>query len=64
MSQIMSTINKNSEREIGVQPEDLKSKAVSHWLLPQPQSKLVILPPGISDETVSESCLLPFYNPL
>ena len=33
------TINKNSETDIGVQPEDQKSKAASHWLLPQPQSK-------------------------
>ena len=33
-------INKNSGSEIGVQPEDRKSKADSHWLLPQPQSEI------------------------
>ena len=32
-------INKNSETDIGVQPEDQKSKAASHWLLPRPHSK-------------------------
>ena len=34
-----SAINKNSERETGVQPEDQKGKAASHWLLPRPQSE-------------------------
>ena len=33
------TINKNSETDIGIQPEDQKNKATSHWLLPLPQSK-------------------------
>ena len=44
-----SIINTLGMKEIGVQPEDLKSKAVSHWLLPQPQSEMAILPPGISE---------------
>ena len=34
-----STINKSSETDIGVQPEDQKSKAASHWLFPLPQSE-------------------------
>ena len=42
-----STINKNPETEIGIQPEGQKSKTVSHWLLPQ--SEMSILPPGISE---------------
>ena len=42
-------INKNSETEIGVQIEYLKSKAASPWLLPRPQSEMAILPPGISE---------------
>ena len=32
-------INKTSETDIGVQPEDQKSKAASHWLLPRLQSE-------------------------
>ena len=44
-----STINKNSEKEIEVQPENLQSKAASHWLLPQTQSEMEILPLGISE---------------
>ena len=36
-------INKNPETDTGVQPEDQKSKAASHWLLPI-CAKLVILP--------------------
>ena len=43
----ISTINKNLEAEIGIQPEGQKSKAASHWLSPLPQSKMAILPPGI-----------------
>ena len=42
-----SMINKNSQTEIGVQPEGQKSKTASHWLLPLPQFKMVILPPRI-----------------
>lgn len=42
-------INKISEREVGIQPENPKSKAASQWLLPLPQSKLVILSSGISE---------------
>ena len=41
--------NKNPETDIGVQPEDQKSKAASHWLLPLRQSEMAILPPGISE---------------
>ena len=44
-----SMSNKNSESDIGVQPECQKSKIGSHWLLPLPQTEIVILPPGISD---------------
>ena len=44
-----STIHKNSEREIGVKPEDPKSKTTSQWLLPQPQSEVSILCPRISE---------------
>ena len=44
-----STISENSERETQVQPEGQKSKTVSHWLLSLLQSKMVILPPGISE---------------
>ena len=44
-----TTVNKNPETDIGLQPEDQKSKAASHWLLPLPQSKMAILPPGISE---------------
>ena len=44
-----STINNNPEMEIGVQPEGQKIKTASHWLLPLPQSKMAILPPGISE---------------
>ena len=42
-----STNNRNPEADIGVHPEDQKSKAVNHWLLPLPQTKMVILPPRI-----------------
>ena len=34
-----SKINKNSETDIGVEPEDQKSKAASHWLITRPQFK-------------------------
>ena len=44
-----STINKNLETDIAVQSEGQKSKTVSHWLLPLPQSEMEILPPGISE---------------
>lgn len=44
-----STININSEKEIEVQPENLESKAASHQLLPQTESEMAILPPGISE---------------
>ena len=44
-----NTMNKKSGSGIGVQPENLKSKTASHWLLSQPQSEMVILPPGISE---------------
>ena len=39
----------NSQSDTGVQPEDLKSKTVSYWLLPRPQSEMAILPPGTSE---------------
>lgn len=43
-------INKSSEREIWVHPEDLKSKAGNHrLLLPRPQSEMATLTPGISE---------------
>ena len=42
-------INKNPEAEIGVRLEGQKSKIVSHWLLPLPQSDIAILPTGISE---------------
>lgn len=41
--------NKNPETEIGVPLEDLRSKATSQWILPLPQFKMTILPPGISE---------------
>ena len=44
-----SMINKNSETDIGVHPEDQKSKVASHWLLPLLSQEMVILPPGISE---------------
>lgn len=56
-------------RENMVQPEHPKSKEVQHCLIPLPQLKMTILPPGLSclqdsqNEIMSESCILPFYNP-
>lgn len=41
-------LNKNPERETGVQPKYLKSKA-EHWLLPRPQSEMAILTPEIAE---------------
>ena len=56
---------KNSETDVGFQPEDQKSKATSHWLLPpsqfengDPDSQ------NPQNETETDSCLFPFYNPL
>ena len=46
---LWSTINKSSEREIGVPSGDSKNKMARHWLLPRPQSAVAILPPGISE---------------
>ena len=42
-------INKNTETGIGVQPKGQKSKTASHKFLTLPHSKMVILPPGISE---------------
>ena len=54
ISSLCSMNNKNPETDIGVQPEDQKNKAgiqknkaVSHWLLLLPQSKVAILSPQI-----------------
>ena len=59
-----STVNKNPETDIGIQPEGQRSKTVSHWLLPLPQSEMAILPPGILRMRLCESCLLPSSIPL
>ena len=42
-------INKNSETNVEVHPEDQKSKIARHWLLSQPQSEMVILSLVISE---------------
>ena len=56
-------INKNSGLEISIQPEDPQSRTTSHWLLPWPQSKIAMLPPGISGDCTWElsSPILNFF---
>ena len=44
---ICSTVHKNPETDIGVQPEGQKSKTANDWLLPLPQSEVVILALGV-----------------
>ena len=41
--------NKKPEIDIGVQPEDQKNKAASHWFLPRLPTEMAILAPGISE---------------
>ena len=57
------SINKNPETDIGVQPEGQKSKTARHWLLPLPQSEMVVLPSRILRMGLTMSGLL-FYIPL
>lgn len=45
----VAKIIKDPETEIGVPLEGLRSKAISHWILPLLQFKMTILPPGISE---------------
>ena len=56
-----STDNKNLETDSGVQPEDQKSKAASHWPVPLSQTKKMGDPASTNPqiETKGEICLLP-----
>lgn len=45
----LTSINKSSGIDIGVQPKDPKRKTATRWLLPWSQSDIVVLPPGISE---------------
>ena len=60
---LCSMSNKNPETDIGVQDEDQKSKAASHWLFPLPQSEMGD-PAPTNPQTEPETHLLPSYIPL
>ena len=44
---VRSFNNKSLVSDIGVQPEYLKNKTASHWILHWPQAEMAVLPPEI-----------------
>ena len=59
-----STINKNPETEIGIQPEGQKSRTAATGFCFYLSSKWRSCFLESQNETVTESCLLQFYIPL
>lgn len=58
-------INKNTGSEIEIQPEDLKCKTASDWILPWSQYEMAVLSTEISEwDCILRAVSSPFYNPL